>query len=115
MSIFALLLAASPQAFATEPLPALHADIRSLTVSGVSSGGYMAVQLHIAHSERVKGAGVIAGGPYYCAMGSVWTALNNCMKPGAWTPLPLVEVLKAATEAFARGPGARLHAVIQRG
>ncbi len=102
MRIFTLLLAASSQAFAAEPLPALHADTRGLTVSGVSSGGYMAVQLHVAHSELVKGAGVIAGGPYYCAMGSVWAAIYNCMKPGAWTPLPAVEALKVATEAFAR-------------
>jgi hypothetical protein len=35
----------------------LHADISALTVSGVSSGGYMAVQMHVAHSASVKGAG----------------------------------------------------------
>ena len=102
MRILPLFLVASLHAFAAEPLPALHAETRNLTVSGVSSGGYMAVQFHVAHSKLVKGAGVIAGGPYYCAMGSVWTALYNCMTPGAWTPLPAVEALKAAAESFAR-------------
>ena len=55
----------------------------------------MAVQLHVAHSASVAGAGVIAGGPYYCAQGSVWTALYNCMTPSAWTPLPDSRALKS--------------------
>jgi Esterase PHB depolymerase len=73
-----------------------------VTVSGVSSGGYMAVQFHVAHSASVKGAAAIAGGPYYCAMGSVWTAYWNCMTPGWWTPLPPAGRLKDLTEQFAQ-------------
>jgi poly(3-hydroxybutyrate) depolymerase len=73
-----------------------------VTVSGLSSGGYMAVQFHVAHSAMVRGAGVIAAGPYYCAMGSVWTAYYNCMSPGWWTPLPAAAALKGVTEALAR-------------
>jgi hypothetical protein len=61
----------------------------------------MAVQMHVAHSAMVKGAGVIAGGPYYCAMGSVWTAYWNCMTPGWWTPLPRAPQLKAYTDGYA--------------
>jgi poly(3-hydroxybutyrate) depolymerase len=83
-------------------LPPLHADISAVTVSGVSSGGYMAVQVHIAHSATVKGAAVIAGGPYYCAMGSIWTAYFNCMTPGPWTPLPRAALLKSLTDGFAQ-------------
>jgi poly(3-hydroxybutyrate) depolymerase len=79
----------------------LDADISAVTVSGVSSGGYMAVQMHVAHSATVKGAGVIAGGPYYCAMGSVWTAFYNCLTPGWWTPLPRAAQLKSYTDSFA--------------
>ncbi|MEF8718937.1 MAG: hypothetical protein V5B44_14915 [Candidatus Accumulibacter necessarius] len=30
----------------------------------------MAVQFQVAHSKLVRGAGVLAGGPYYCAEGS---------------------------------------------
>jgi len=87
---------------AAEPLPALHAAREGITVSGVSSGAYMAVQMHVAHSTRISGAGAIAGGPYYCAQGSLFTALYNCMKPGNWTPVPAVALLKAQTELVAR-------------
>ena len=98
----ALLILASPHAPATEPLPALRSDAQGVTVSGVSSGGYMAVQFHVAHSGTVRGAGVIAGGPYYCAQGSAWAAYYNCMAPGAWTPLPGVALLKTQTESLAK-------------
>jgi poly(3-hydroxybutyrate) depolymerase len=72
-----------------------------MSVSGVSAGGYMAVQFHVAHSRLVDGVGVLAAGPYYCAQGSAWTARYNCMKPGSWTPLPEVSVLLGATRTLA--------------
>lgn len=62
----------------------------------------MAVQFHVAHSATVKGVGALAGGPYYCAQNSVWTAYYNCMTPGGWTPLPSASVLRLETEAFAQ-------------
>ncbi len=68
-----------------EPLPAL--DARSLTVSGVSSGGAMAVQFHVAHASLVAGAGVLAAPPYGCAEASVAHALGRCMKDGAAIPV----------------------------
>lgn len=37
-------------------------DRDKLTVSGLSSGAYFAVQFHVAFSSVIKGAGVIAGG-----------------------------------------------------
>src|SRR5262245_14153319 len=48
-------------------LPALGARIAMTSVSGLSSGAYMAGQFQIAHSSIVMGAGIIAGGPYGCA------------------------------------------------
>ena len=61
-------------------LPALNIDTTQTTVSGLSAGGYMAVQLHVAYSATFKkGAGVVAGGPFYCAQGSVVTATGACM------------------------------------
>lgn len=39
---------------------------REFTVSGMSSGAFMAVQMHFAYSEDITAAGIIAGGPYYC-------------------------------------------------
>jgi poly(3-hydroxybutyrate) depolymerase len=88
-------------AHAAEPLPALHAARDGITVSGVSSGGYMAVQVHVAHSARIVGVGVIAGGPYYCAQGSLFTALYNCMQPGLGTPVTAPALLKSETDALA--------------
>ncbi len=49
------------------PLPPLSADPKATSVSGISSGAYMAGQYQIAHSASVVGAAIIAGGPYGCA------------------------------------------------
>jgi poly(3-hydroxybutyrate) depolymerase len=89
-------------AAAHDRLPALAADLRELTASGISSGGYMAVQFHVAHARSVRGVGVLAAGPYFCAQNSVTTAYYNCMTPGRWTPLPSVEALRAQAAGFAR-------------
>ena len=86
---------------APPPLPALDADPRA-SVSGVSSGAYMAVQFQVAHSATIHGVGAIAGGPYYCAQGSLRTAYYNCMKPGRFTPLPSLQVFLAEVERRAR-------------
>lgn len=50
-----------------------------VTLSGVSSGGYMAVQSHVALAQSVGGVAVIAGGPYDCAGGDISQALGPCM------------------------------------
>lgn len=50
-----------------------------LSVSGVSSGGYMAVQYHVSWSSEVVGAGIVAAGPYWCAKDLVTVALTACM------------------------------------
>lgn len=48
-------------------LPRLGANLKQTSVSGISSGAYMAGQYQLAHSQDVVGAGIIAGGPYGCA------------------------------------------------
>lgn len=49
-------------------LPAYNADPSSVSVSGLSSGGFMAAQLGIAYSGTFQtGFGVFAGGPFDCA------------------------------------------------
>ncbi len=60
------------------PLPALNIDIKQTSVSGISSGGFMAVQFQVAHSSIIKGAGIIAAGPWNCAQGDVMTATTKC-------------------------------------
>ncbi|MCZ7563229.1 MAG: PHB depolymerase family esterase [Burkholderiales bacterium] len=94
---------AACDAVAAERLPALGADLDATTVSGVSAGGYMAVQFHVAYSATVLGAGALAAGPYYCARGNVYAAYHNCMNPGAWTPLPAVAELVDAVDTLAAG------------
>lgn len=54
-------------------------DTSSLTLSGLSSGGYMATQFHLAYPEMVLGTGIIAAGPYGCARNSIMTALSECV------------------------------------
>ncbi len=97
---------------AAERLPALGADGAAVTVSGVSSGAYMAVQFQVAHSASVRGVGAIAGGPYGCAQGSLWIALTSCMDPGPWSRPPpaqtLVQHARALAQAGAIDPLERL-------
>lgn len=74
------------------PLPALNIDITQTSVSGLSSGGFMAVQIGVAYSSIIKGVGVVAGGPYYCSQDSVLIApvdrpqAQDCGEPGKGMP-----------------------------
>ena len=98
LSLFAAIVGAAP-AKSAEPLPALQLDRAGTTVSGLSSGASMAVQFHVANSTRILGAGVVAGGPYFCAEGQVAIALNRCMKTVMGTPD--VAALLARAQALA--------------
>ena len=78
---------ASASAFAAVNLPALNIDSSQTSVSGLSSGAFMAVQLHVGYSATFKkGAGIVAGGPFYCAEGSVTNATGRCMASPAGIP-----------------------------
>ena len=56
-----------PPTSVSQRLPqGLSLDSSSITVSGLSSGGFFAHQIHIAFSETVTGAAILAGGPYGC-------------------------------------------------
>ncbi|WP_254503963.1 extracellular catalytic domain type 2 short-chain-length polyhydroxyalkanoate depolymerase [Duganella vulcania] len=70
------LLLAGPAPAQLASLPNMTAT--QVTVSGLSSGAYMAVQFEVAFSQTVQGAGVIAGGPYFCSQGSVLIATTSC-------------------------------------
>lgn len=43
-------------------------DPAQVSASGISSGAFMANQLHIAHSAEIMGVGLVAGGLYGCAV-----------------------------------------------
>jgi poly(3-hydroxybutyrate) depolymerase len=55
-----------------------NVDKTKTTVAGISSGGFMAVQLQVAFSTTFHYAAIYAGGPYYCAQNSLTTAQNTC-------------------------------------
>ena len=46
-------------------LPPLGGDPDTITVSGFSSGAYMATILHVIYPQTVKGLGFAEGGSYY--------------------------------------------------
>ena len=52
---------------------------REYTVSGVSSGAFMAIQNHVAYNKDVVGVAAIAGGPFFCAQAKLEIALHACM------------------------------------
>ena len=54
-------------ATAAEELPPLGVTLSATSVSGLSSGAYMAGQIEVAHSKDIVGAGIVAGGPSACA------------------------------------------------
>lgn len=83
------------------PLGSYNADIRQSSVSGISSGGYMAQQFHVAYSSLLRGAGIVAGGPYYCAQGNITLALTTCMTPTALNMPDVAQSVKATREAEA--------------
>ena len=70
-------------------LPALGAALDQTSVSGLSSGGFMAAQIHVAYSASLMGAGVVAGGPWNCAQSlpenpfipPITNAITTCMNP----------------------------------
>ncbi|MFI8105784.1 PHB depolymerase family esterase [Streptomyces sp. NPDC086023] len=75
---------AAPTGAAAAVPPAVPGELRPYDITGVysagvSSGGYLATQLHVAYSGTFGGSAAFASGPYGCARGSLNTALNACM------------------------------------
>lgn len=67
------------------PLPHLGTDAQRTSVSGLSSGGFMAVQYAAAFSKSTIGAGIVAGGPYGCGVLGAVDALA-CMAGSGLSP-----------------------------
>ncbi|XP_038066214.1 uncharacterized protein LOC119736247 [Patiria miniata] len=77
------------------------ADPSKVSVSGVSSGANMAVQLHVGFSSTFMGVGAVAGAPYYCAQGSVLRATTlECSTKGNPANVD-IPYLKSKTESYA--------------
>ena len=111
--------------------------IDATSVSGLSAGAYMAGQFQIAHSSIVRGAGIVAGGPYGCAESAfadvmpgpgapflnLSKAINGCMLDAmqAWgvpDPEKLAERARKLAQSGPhrrhRRPGARPRLPVQR-
>lgn len=98
MKAIALILAFLPTLAAAEALPKLKIEPESITVSGVSSGAFMAVQLQVALSARIRGTASVAGGIYWCAEGDRNKSQMQCMiAPGNIDPARHIQ--KAKDEA----------------
>jgi poly(3-hydroxybutyrate) depolymerase len=83
------------------------------SVSGLSSGAFMTVQLHLAHSSSFAGAGIIAGGPFRCAESYrgvatqaedayIESSLYICMNPLVPQTTPNAQRLAALADATAK-------------
>jgi len=84
------------------PLAAITLDASRVAVAGVSSGAYMATQVHVALNARVHGAVLVAGGPYGCAQGQLETALGPCMTAQP-APPDAAALVASATQRAADG------------
>lgn len=80
------------------PAFAYHVDPQQITVSGLSSGGYMAEQMQVAYSDIFTGLGVFAAGPYDCALGNLNQALAGC-SDASFAP-PVLNPVLAETRRF---------------
>ena len=99
-SLFLACLVLVVPAFAGDA-PSLAIDPERVTVSGISSGGHMATQLHIAYSDLFSGVAILSGGPFNCAGNSLVTALKLCTT-NTEDPLPIADLvsgIRAAAEA----------------
>lgn len=90
-----------------------NAQIGDSSISGISSGAFMAVQFGTAWSSIIKGVGVVAGGPYWCAKADaldvvtgywapIWRATGACMK-GPASDLDLKDFTDKADAKAAAG------------
>ena len=106
----------SPFSFASSELPKLNAIKNQSSISGLSSGAFMATQYHIAYSQDLVGVAAVAGGPWQCAASnplisnplSTATSTCTCLKglpcPYLGAPFPDVnEIYKLAKKAEQAG------------
>lgn len=68
-----------PPAPAAPALSAYKIDPQSITISGVSSGGFMAVQMGVAFAKKISAVASVAGGIYWCSEGNTEKAKEVCM------------------------------------
>lgn len=97
-----------------EDLPAYVLDLPQTTVSGISSGAFMAVQFGTAHAATISGVAATAGGPYFCAGRDSWAGsgvgkvMARCMQGDPSYPAqPITDINLSDMHAAARAWSAR--------
>jgi len=101
---FVWLAAADELKPARQNLVRYNVDIHQSSVSGLSAGGFMASQFFVANSGIMSGVGVFAGGPYGCARGNLWNALQDCMSaPARLTDDVLMQLVRQARDFSREG------------
>ena len=100
--VFACLTSLLLQACSDEKgaLQSYNAAIGESSVSGISSGGFMAVQFGTAWSSIIKGVGVVAGGPFYCAQATTSDFWNGYTAPILRATGPCMKGPRARCGAF---------------
>ncbi|MDD2814295.1 MAG: poly(3-hydroxybutyrate) depolymerase [Thiotrichaceae bacterium] len=107
LSLIGLVSVLSTSVFAESPnLPAFGVDLSQTSVSGLSSGAFMTAQLNTAYSASFIGAGIIAGGPFYCSgtygsVGNMQSAMSTCMNPLSKSVGPNAEISFKNAQKFA--------------
>ena len=91
----ATVMAMSPLAAEPVALHGYNAALGESSVSGISSGAFMAVQFGTAWSSVIKGVGVIAGGPYWCAKADADDFINGFTLP----IMTVIELVRLAIPA----------------
>jgi len=106
----AVFFCASMSANAKVDVSQLNINISQSSVSGLSSGGYMATQFQLAHSEIITGAGIVGAGPYYCALNDIGMALGQCVAKASSsiTNTPFFAQYKSFQEAGLLAPTSAL-------
>jgi len=91
-------------------LESYNVDPLSTTVSGLSSGGAMAMQFHVAFSNDVHAAGIFAGLPFACAKGGLIAATSCMNSPGLQDVNKLVGEINTLATASKIDPTSNLDA-----
>lgn len=94
--IFSFFIFSSSQLFAkaSTQLNQYNVERDSITISGISSGAFMAIQMATAYSKTFSGMASVAGGIYWCSQGSTQKAQSECMS-GTERIDPQIQIQKA--------------------
>ncbi len=101
LAVAATLALSSLSTSAAPALESYNVDTSEISISGLSSGAFMAVQMHVSYSNTFMGVGSVAGGVYYCAEGTQGNATGRCMAAAQGGSIPSGSYFKDKANSFA--------------